>query len=320
MKILATVELSVALRDNLEAHHFEIKEARVAQEQLGNYTKKNDIEILILQHTGLLSKMDISSLTHLKALVFVGTYIDIAVVDFARSQGIEVIWAEESFANATAELVFAHLLNGCRLLPEANRNMPLEGDTSFKFLQETYSSGIEISGKTLGIVGMNAAGLKVAQKALALGMEVVYTDAYQKNVYEEITLSNGIVFPVHLKAVSLDEVLEKAHFITIHTARFERYLMDGESFQKAQKLVGIINCAYPEAVNEVALVDEINAENILFAGLDRFEEEPQPAIQVLMQPAFSLSPNINAATQESKEALWFEVEGKIIRFKNESIH
>ena len=319
MKILATVTLSDALRSHLEAHHFEIKEAHVAQEQLGNYTEKNAIDILILQHTGLLRKQDILALTHIKALVFVGTYVDLMVVDFARSQGIQVIWAEESFANATAELVFAHLLNGCRLLPEANRNMPLEGDTSFKFLQETYSNGIELSGKTLGIVGMNAAGLKVAQKALALGMEVVYADNNRKSISEEITLSNGIVFPVQLTAVSLDRVLEEAHFITIHNPHFERYLIDAEAFQKAQKLVGIINCAYPEAVNEVALVDEINAENLLFAGLDRFEEEPQPAIQVLMQPAFSLSPYINTATQESKDALWVEIEAKIIRFKSENI-
>lgn len=315
MKIIANGQLAEDVKEALVSFGFDIKEAQIAYEQLSSYTKKNDATVLWLQHTGMLDKALLDDLSHIKILVLASEVIELELVDYARALGIEVVWAEEALANATAELVFAHLLNGCRLLPEANRNMPLEGDTSFKFLQESYNNGIELSGKTLGIVGMNASGLKVAQKALGLGMDVLYYDPVKTSVSEEVVLPNGISFPLELKSSPLDEVLKYAHFITVHTTHFERYLLDAVTFEKADHLVGIVNCAYPEAINEVDLVEEMNKETILFAGLDRFEEEPHPAIQVLMQPAFSLSPNINSATQESKKAIGAELVRKMMALK-----
>lgn len=316
MKIVANGQLAEKTKESLEAKGFEVKEVQIAYEQLSSYTQKNETEVLWLLHTGLLDKELLSDLKHLKVLVLASQMVEIELVDFAQSLGIEVVWAEEALSNATAELVFAHLFNGCRLLPEANRNMPLEGDTSFKFLQESYSNGIELSGKTLGVLGMNKAGLKVAQKALALGMDVLYWDERKTVISEKIALPNGISFPVELKAVTLEEVLKYAHFITVHTTHFERYIINAESFGMSEHLIGVINCAYPEAINEVDLVEEINKETILFAGIDRFEEEPHPVIQVLMQPAFSLSPNINSATQESKLAIDAELIEKVLRFGN----
>ena len=207
-------------------------------------------------------------------------------------------------SNATAELVFAHLFSACRLLQESNRNMPLEGDTSFRFLQESYQNGIELAGKTLGIIGMNQAGELVAQKALALGMHVLYHDSLVKQI--------ALSFKVELSSVDKQTVLQKSHFLSVHTEFYHKYAIDQQDLEQCENLLGVINCAYPEAINEVALVDLVNQEKILFAGIDRFEEEPTPAIQVLMQPAFSLSPNINGSTDSSEALLWEEIIQKML--------
>ncbi|WP_010250671.1 NAD(P)-dependent oxidoreductase [Myroides injenensis] len=316
MKVLANDGIPTEVKVALEEKGFEVKEVRVAGEQLVNYTKKNEIDVLLVQNGTLFNKPMIEKLDHLKAVVFAGTLINIEYIDTFNQAGIKVIWAEESLANATAEMVFAHLLSGCRLLQESNRNMPLEGDSSFKMLQESYSHGIELAGKTLGILGMNKAGELVAQKALALGMHVIYHDDEVEELNADYVLPNGIHFRVNLKSSEKEKVIHDAQFLTIHTGHFVPYLVDKKAFEHAHHLLGIINCAYPEAINEVDLVDKVNEKALLFAGLDRFEEEPKPAIQVLMQPEFSLSPNINTSTDQSKVLIWDEIFEKMQVLRN----
>lgn len=311
MRILANDGIPENIKLQLETLGFEVKEVRVANEQLVAYTQKNEIDVLLVQQGTLLNRDLIEQLRHLKVIVFAGIYTNLEIIDTVKSNGIKTIWAEEALSNATAEMVLAHLFSGARLLQESNRNMPLEGDSSFKFLQQSYSTGVELSGKTLGIVGMNLSGQKLAQKALGLGINVVYTDSSLPSLEADFELPNGIVFPVHLSSISMDELLEQSHFISIHTKYFQQYIINNTAFEKAQNLIGIVNCAYPEAINEVDLVDEVNKETILFAGIDRFEEEPHPVIQVLMQPAFSLSPNVATATHESQHNIWQEITEKL---------
>ena len=316
MKIVANGQLAEKTKESLEAKGFEVKEVQIAYEQLSSYTQKNETEVLWLLHTGLLDKELLSDLKHLKVLVLASQMVEIELVDFAQSLGIEVVWAEEALSNATAELVFAHLFNGCRLLPEANRNMPLEGDTSFKFLQESYGEGIELAGKTLGIIGMNKAGELVAQKALALGMFVLYHDIDIPILQADFELPNGLEFRVDLKSTELENLVHHAHFITVHTSHFKSYVVDAEMLSTAKHLKGVINCAFPEAVNEVDLVNCLNNEKLLFGGIDRYEEEPHPVIQVLMQPAISLSPSTGTSTDMSKMLIWDEIMDKIQDLRN----
>lgn len=316
MRVLANDGIPEHSKQELESFGFEIKEVRVAHEQIVSYTKKNEIDVLLLQQGTLLNKAMIDELKHLKAIVFAGIVVNLELIDHIKSNGIAVLWAEEALANATAEMVLAHLFSGTRLLQEANRNMPLEGDTMFKSLQQSYSSGIEVSGKTLGIIGMNVAGQFLAQKALGLGMHVVYTDMALPILKTEFELPNGLVFPIHMESITMDALLQQSHFISVHTKYFQRYVVNKTSFDQAENLIGVVNCAYPEAINEVDLVDEVNKETILFAGLDRFEEEPHPVIQVLMQPAFSLSPNIATATHESQHRVWPEIVNKMENLLN----
>lgn len=307
MKILVNEALPAFIESDLKTRGFEIIQVKVAQEQLANYINTHNIEVLVIQQARKITRSLIDSSTTLKYILIADTRIDLEYIDYAIKNGIQVLWAEKSLANATAEMVFAHLLTGSRLLQEANRNMPLEGEVNFKSLQKSYSNGVELAGKTLGIIGMNIAGELVAQKAIGLGMRVIYYDDVKTLLSKKVALMNGVSFQLNLESQSLESVIEEAHFLTVHTSQFERYILRKDRFELAKNLLGVINCAYPEAVNEVDLVDLLNDEQLLFAGLDRFEEEPNPAIQVLMQPAISLSPNVNSASGDIEEQIWNEI-------------
>lgn len=307
MKVLINNSVSDEIVQSLQQDGFQVLQVKVATEQLAAYTQKNQVDVLVIKKTIGFTKELIDDLAHLKAIVFASTTVELEIIDYVKSNGVKAIWAESSLSNATAELVFAHLFGACRLLQESNRNMPLEGDTSFGFLQESYQNGIELAGKTLGILGMNQAGELVAQKALALGMHVLYHDPLVKQIANEYILPNSLSFKVQLNSSEKLDVLQQSHFLTVHTPFYHEYPIDKEDLDQAQNLLGVINCAYPKAINEVALVDLVNQEKLLFAGIDRFEQEPTPAIQVLMQPAFSLSPNINGSTDVSEALLWDEI-------------
>lgn len=307
MKILINDGTSQEVVKELEHLGFETLQVRVAKAQLPSYTKTKDIDILFIENATLLDKETLDELSHLKAIVWATTNVSLELIDYAKSNGIKAIWAQNSLSNATAEMVFAHLLSGARLLQDSNRQMPLEGDINFKALHESYKNGIELAGKTLGIIGMDLAGELVAQKALALGMHVIYHDPQVSKIANEYILPNEVRFKVELESSSKEQVLEKSHFISVHTRFFSSYVIDQNDLQMCSNLLGIINCAYPQAINEVALVDMLAQEKLLFAGLDRFEEEPRPAIQVLMQPNLSLSANVNTSTDSSELLLWEEV-------------
>ncbi len=307
MKILVHEALPEFVEKKLEAQGFEIVQVKVAQEQLANYINAHKIDVLLLHKARKITRLLVDSCRDLKCIVIASSHIDLEYIDYAKRNNIKVLWAEKTLANATAELVFAHLFTGSRLLQEANRNMPLEGEVNFKSLQTAYASGVELAGKTLGIIGMNLAGQLVAQKAIGLGMQVVYWDEMHSQLTKEVSLFNGATLHIQLESQLMESVLKQSHFLTVHTKSFQRYILAKEEMESATQLIGVINCAYPEAINEVDLVDLINDEKILFAGLDRFEEEPNPAIQVLMQPAISLSPNINGTSIEVNDNIWLEI-------------
>lgn len=312
MKLLVRDGLPDQVKSLLQDNGYTIVEVMVAHEQLGSYISKHDIDMLMIRQSNRLNRHLVDQLIGLKYLVLSGTECNLDSVEYAMQKGIQVLWAEDAVSNARAELILGHLLSGCRLLHESNRNMPLEGDINFRALHNSYSNGVELYGKCLGLIGMDKAALKLAQKALGLGMQVIYCDKLLLQVEEEIHLPNGIEVKFKLESKTMNEVVEKAHFLSLHSPVFEKHLIDKEMFDNAKNLIGMINCSYAEGVDEVALIDAINEEKILFAGLDRFEEEPTPAIQVLMQPAISLSPNIGGATGEATERVWKELLAKLI--------
>jgi D-3-phosphoglycerate dehydrogenase len=241
-----------------------------------------------------------------------GVGMDNIDVEYARSKGIHVINTPSSSSESVAELVFAHLFSGVRFLHDANRNMPLEGDTNFNGLKKAYANGLELRGKTLGIVGFGRIGQAVAKMGLGLGMKVIAADKFVNEAIIRVDFYNGQFINVEIITEPLEDLLKHSDFITLHVPAQEGYVLDKEEFEMMKNEVGIVNCARGGILNEVALIEALDAEKVLFAGLDVFENEPTPEIQILMHPKISLTPHIGAATLEAQDRIGTELAEQII--------
>ena len=313
MKVLANDGISKSGIQLLEKNGFEVLTTKVAQEQLANYITKNDISVLLVRSATKVNKEIIDNCPSLKVIGRGGVGMDNIEVDYARSQGKNVISTPASSAESVAELVFAHLFSGARFLHDANRNMPLEGDSNFNGLKKAYANGIELRGKTLGIIGFGRIGKEVARMGLGLGMKVIASDKFVGHAEIKVDFYNGQFINVEIETEPLEDILKHAHFITLHVPAQENgYIIDEAEFQIMKDNVGIINASRGGIINEVALLKALDDEKVLFAGLDVFEEEPTPAVQVLMHPKVSLTPHIGAATLEAQERISIELAEQII--------
>jgi D-3-phosphoglycerate dehydrogenase len=235
--------------------------------------------------------------------------IDVA---YARSKGVHVINTPASSSESVAELVFAHLFTGVRFLHDANRNMPLEGDANFEGLKKAYANGIELRGKTLGVIGFGRIGQAVAKMALGLGMKVIPADKFVDKAEVRVDFYNGQFINVEFETEPIEEVFKQADFITLHVPAQEGYVIGKEELAMMKDGVGIVNCSRGGVIDEVALVEALDSEKVLFAGLDVFEKEPTPEIQILMHPKISLTPHIGAATLEAQDRIGTELAEQII--------
>jgi len=312
MKILANDGISEQGIQLLENNGFEVITTKVAQEQVANYINKNNISALLVRSATKVNKDIIDSCPSLKLIGRGGVGMDNIDVDYARKKGIHVINTPNASSESVAELVFAHLFSGVRYLTDANRNMPLEGDTRFSELKRDYATGVELKGKTLGIIGFGRVGTAVAKMAIALGMNVIVTDRKDKTKDISLAFFDGQIVNFTLSTTSLDEVLTKSDFITIHVPHQEEYLIGEKEFDKMKDGVGIIDTSRGGVMDEVALIAYLDSGNVNFAGLDVYEDEPTPAIQVLMHPQISLTPHIGASTLQAQERISIELAEQII--------
>jgi D-3-phosphoglycerate dehydrogenase len=312
MKVLANDGISKSGIKALEKTGFEVLTIKVAQEQVANYINANKIDVLLVRSATKVKEDIIDNCPNLKIIGRGGVGMDNIAVDYARSKGIHVIHTPASAAESVAELVFAHLFSGVRFLHDANRNMPLEGDTNFNGLKKAYANGLELRGKTLGIIGFGRIGQAVAKIALGLGMKVIAADKYVNDAVIRVDFYNGQFINVEIITEPLEDLFKHSDFITLHVPAQDSYIIDKAEFELMKQDVGIVNCARGNVINEVALVEALDAEKVLFAGLDVFEKEPTPEIQILMHPKISLTPHIGAATIEAQDRIGTELADQII--------
>lgn len=312
MKVLANDGLSQSGINALEAGGFEVITTKVAQEQVANYINKHQIDVVLVRSATKIRKDIIDSCPTLKVIGRGGVGMDNIDVTYAREKGLHVINTPAASSESVAELVFAHLFSGARFLHDANRNMPLDGDTQFNSLKKAYANGIELRGKTIGIIGFGRIGREVARMALGLGMKVIATDTYVEEATIKVDFYNGQFINVDIETEPMEDVLRHSDFISLHVPAQDGYVIGKAEFDLMKQDVGIINCARGGVIDEVALIDALEDEKVLFAGLDVFEEEPTPAIQVLMNPKISLTPHIGAATLEAQERIGTELAEQII--------
>lgn len=312
MKVLANDGISKSGILALEKEGFEVITTKVAQEQVANFVNQNDISVLLVRSATKVRKDIIDACPSLKIIGRGGAGMDNIDVDYAKSKGIQVINTPAASSESVAELVFAHLFSGIRFLHDSNRNMPLEGDTNFNGLKKAYSNGIELRGKTLGIIGLGRNGQATAKMALGLGMKVIATDISVENATISLSFFDGQTVSFTIVTQSLESLLQEADFISLHVPTQKNYIIGEKEFAIMKEGVGIVNCARGSALDEVALVAALDSGKVLFAGLDVYENEPTPEITILMNPKISLTPHIGAATLESQDRIGIELAQQII--------
>ncbi|MEO5777559.1 MAG: D-2-hydroxyacid dehydrogenase [Flavobacterium sp.] len=312
MKVLANDGISKSGIKALEKGGFEVITTKVAQEQVANYINEHKISVIIVRSATKVRQDIIDNCPSLKIIGRGGVGMDNIDVEYARAKGLHVINTPASSSESVAELVFAHLFTGVRFLQDSNRNMPLEGDTNFDGLKKAYANGIELRGKTLGIIGFGRIGQAVAKMALGLGMRVIAADKFVDNAEVKVDFYNGQFINVEFITEPMEDVFKHSDFITLHVPAQEGYVIGKEEFAQMKDGVGIVNCARGGVIDEVALIEALDSEKVLFAGLDVFENEPTPEIQILMHPKISLTPHIGAATLEAQDRIGTELAEQVI--------
>lgn len=312
MKVLANDGISKNGVEELEAAGFEVITINVAQEQLENYINTEKITVLLVRSATTVRQPLIDACPSLKIIGRGGVGMDNIDVDYARSKGLHVINTPAASSESVAELVFAHLFSGVRFLYDSNRNMPLEGDSKFNILKKAYAKGTELRGKTLGVIGFGRIGQATAKIGLGLGMKVIAHDPFMDKASLIIPFFDGQSISFDIDMLSKNEVLRQADFVTLHVPAQKEFVIGKTELDMMKDGAGLVNAARGGVVDEVALLDALNNGKLAFAGIDTFENEPKPAVQVLMHPKVSLTPHIGAATSQAQERIGSELATQII--------
>lgn len=317
MIVLANDGISEKGIQLLKEADISVLDARVSAEHLSNFINENNVDVLLVRSATQVRKNLIDECPNLKIIGRGGIGMDNIDVDYAIDKGIYIINTPKASCKSVAELVFAHFFSLARFLHESNRLMPLEGETKFNTLKKSFNNATELSGKTLGVIGMGNIGLEVIKIGICLGMSIVAYNRTPKTENVKISFFDGQSLHFEIKSVNLDEVLKKSDFISINISSTEEYFIDNEQIAMMKEGVFIANTARGGVLNEVALIDAIERGKVAGAALDVFENEPNPEIEILMNPALSLSPHIGGNTLEAQNRIAEELAEQIIKIKDE---
>ena len=314
MKILANDGLDQSGIDALSENGFTVITDKVQQEELANYLNEHQIKVLLVRSATQVRSSLIDLCPTLEIIGRGGVGMDNIDVDYAREKGIQVINTPASSSQSVAEFVFAHIFTIVRNLHNANRNMPLEGDSNFNGLKKAYAKAYELRGKTMGVIGFGRIGVEVIKIAIGLGMDVVVYDKYPATREIELDFFDGQKVKFTLTSVSFEEVITKSDFITLHVPAQDGYIIGENELAKMKDGVVIVNTARGGVIDEKALTEAIEDGKVLGAGLDVFEKEPQPEMGLLMNESLSLSPHIAGSTEEAQSRIGTELASQIAEF------
>jgi len=306
MKILANDGIDAAGKAMLEAAGFLVQTQKIAQEDLP--AQLNAFDGIVVRSATKVRRDIFDACPNLKFVGRAGVGMDNIDVDYARSKNIAVINTPAASSISVAELVFAHLFSLCRFVHLSNREMLSKGASDFNNLKKDYAGGIELFGKTLGVVGYGRIGQEVGRIAKGIGMKVLIFDV----LYSTPEMADKIEKLHQVTVGSLSEVLAGSDFLTIHTPGLDKALITAEVMTSMKHGVGIINCSRGGIIDESALLAALDSGQIRFAGLDVFENEPKPDQRLLNHPKVSVSPHIGASTEEAQERIGLEMASRII--------
>lgn len=313
IKILANDGIEADGQLLLEDAGFEVNTTKVAQVDLPKVLP--DYDVVIVRSATKIRKELIDVCPNLKIIARGGVGLDNIDVEYARSKGIKVINTPAASSRSVAELAFGHMLSLVRYLHSANREMPVRGGTDFKALKNNYGSGMELKGKTLGILGFGRIGQETARIALGLGMKVLPVDLYVNEATISIQLfeMEHASLSVKLDTVDMDTMLTESDVITVHVPfSGDKALIGADEIARMKDHVILINTARGGIIDEQALLEALNSGKVAGAALDVFDNEPTPNPALLTHPKMSLSPHIGAATNEAQSNIGKELADQII--------
>ena len=311
IKILANDGIHPDGKLLLEEAGYEVDTNKVAQEDLPNVLPGYDI--IIVRSATKVRKDLIDACPNLKIIARGGVGLDNIDAEYARSKGIQVFNTPNASSRAVAELVFTHMFNLARMVNQANRNLA-GGD--FNKLKKAYSDGIQLRGKTLGIIGFGRIGQESARLGIGVGMKILACDLVVSEADIDINVfkSADVSLSVRVETTSWDEVLRKSDFITLHVPGGKGALIGAEEFAKMKDGVFIINTARGGTIDEDALLAALESGKAGGAGLDVFVGEPTPKKELMAHPRISVSPHIGGSTQEAQSAIGMELAEQIMEY------
>ncbi len=308
-KILANDGIDSQGKALLEKAGFTVVTDKVAQDQLISAINSQGYVALTVRSATTVRKEVIDACAGLKVIGRGGVGMDNIDVEYARSKGLQVINTPAASSNSVAELVFAHLFNAVRFLYDSNRQMPANGADKFEELKKKYAKGLELRGKTMGIIGFGRIGQNVGKIAIGLGMNVLAFDPFVKQAEIEVEVA-GRKVQVPITTVAMEEVLKHSDFITFHVPGGK--LVAATELALMKNGVILVNTARGGVIDETELIKALDSSKVAHACLDVFENEPKPSAALLAHAKISLSPHIGAATNEAQERIGIELAEKMI--------
>jgi Phosphoglycerate dehydrogenase and related dehydrogenases len=299
-RILVTDGMEQTGINKLKEAGFEVVEQFYAPEELGDALK--DFDALVVRSATKVKKPIIDKAAEagrLKLIIRGGVGVDNIEVAYAMENGIHVTNTPNASSASVAELTIGHMFAITRFIAISNVAM-----RQGKWDKKKYE-GIELSGKTLGLIGFGRIAREVAKRAYALGMKVVYTDLIGKvegfDQYEYL---------------QLDEVIKNADFLSLHVPldKQKGAVIGRKEIETMKDGSYIVNCARGGVVCEEALLEALNSGKIAGAGIDVFEEEPTKNEELVNHPNVSVTPHIGAATIEAQTRIGEEIVSIIVDF------
>ncbi len=288
LKILANDGMDKSAVDQLVAQGHLVDESHYDGEAL--ITALKDSDVVVIRSATKLRKDLIDQVegSRLKLMIRAGVGIDNIDHNYAAEHGFTVKNTPNSSSAAVAELAIGHMFALARFIHISNFTM-----RNGEWNKNKYN-GIELSGKTLGLIGMGRISYEVAIRAKALGMKVVYTNRRGKlDAYSQFDY------------LPLNDLLKVSDFISLHIP-FDKTVgatLKKEQFDMMKDGVYIINTARGGVVDEADLLDALNSNKVAGAGIDVFEEEPTKNIELINHPKVSATPHIGASTSEAQERI-----------------
>ena len=290
LRILLNDGLDKKAISNLEFLGFDVDTNHYDIEDLKEKIKKVDC-IVIRSATKIRRELIDEAIKggKLKLIIRGGVGVDNIDVQYAEQNGIKVRNTPNASSSSVAEIILAHMFSLARFLNQSNITMK-----AGLWKKKDYV-GVELEGKTLGIIGMGRIGSELAKKCTALGMKIIYFDLMDiKNIDN------------NYRKVEFDELLRESDFISINISG-TKSIIGSEELKKVKKGVFIINTSRGKALDEEAIITSLNDGTLGGVGLDVFLEEPSKNLELIKHPKVSLTPHIGASTKEAQMKIGEEV-------------